>query len=91
VSKISLNELDDETEVLVKSATDARAKRKSVRHCPVCLDRLKKIGKGTRFSHQCKSCNAVLAKELICQFCTTNRVWRGKAGCFCHGCGKEQK
>ena len=63
--------------------------RKNTRKCPVCTKNLHKIGKGTRYENRCSNCNAVLAKELICTYCNTNRVWRGPEGIYCHGCGKQ--
>lgn len=76
-------------EVKHHSKVDNRADRKDPRRCPVCMAKLSKIGKGTRYQHSCKSCHSCLAKEIKCRYCSTFRVWRGKQGVYCHGCGKS--
>lgn len=73
-----------------KSKTDKLALHKDPKRCPVCAAKLEKIGKGTRRKNQCMTCKAVLAKEIMCQRCGTNRVWRGPKGMRCHGCGHAQ-
>jgi len=72
------------------SKKDILALHKDPRRYPVCTAKLEKIGKGTRRKNQCLSCNAVLAKELKCQRCGSNRVWRGSKGKCCHGFGHAQ-
>ena len=69
------------------SKTDKLTPRKDPRRCPVCTAKLNKIRKGTRYQNKCNFCKAVLAKELKCRHCNTNRVWRGPKGVYCHGCG----
>ncbi len=83
------NELDEVAKRI--SNTDKLAKHKDPKLCPVCAAKLEKTGKGTRRKNQCCSCNAVLAKELKCMRCGTNRVWRGATGIVCHGCGHAQQ
>lgn len=70
-----------------KSKTDKFSERKDSAKCPVCSAKLKRNGKGTKRQNRCESCNATLAKELKCEHCRTNRVWRGSLGSYCHGCG----
>lgn len=71
--------------------TNKRAKHKNRLLCPVCTRKLEKIGSGTRRKNQCTVCKAVLAKELTCERCNKNRVWRGSDGIVCHGCGHSHK
>ena len=63
--------------------------------CPVCRERLARVGdppsRTRRRRRQCPSCNAVAAPELRCSSCGTHRVWRGKKGRFCQGCGAEHE
>ncbi|TQV65574.1 hypothetical protein FKG94_28555 [Exilibacterium tricleocarpae] len=89
MSKVSQKDIESEGVPKHISKTDRLALRKNSSRCPVCKEKLGKIGKGTRYKNQCFSCGAVLAKELKCGRCNTNRVWRGKKGIFCHGCGNE--
>ena len=63
--------------------------RSKTDRCPCCLDKLSRIGKGTRKQRTCNSCGSSLAKELKCSFCSKNEIWRGKNGKFCHNCGNE--
>ena len=59
--------------------------------CPCCLNKLARIGKGTRKQRNCNECGSSLAKELKCKFCGQNEVWRNQKGKFCHNCGNEYK
>ena len=58
--------------------------------CPVCEKKLHKNEKKTRYENRCHSCGAVLQKNKICFSCGTNRVWNGRSGAVCKGCGKNQ-
>jgi hypothetical protein len=89
MSKVSKEDMDSEGISRRISKTDNLAFRKESGRCPVCTEKLGRIGKGTRHQNRCDSCGAVLAKELKCNRCNTNRVWRGKKGKYCHGCGHE--
>lgn len=67
---------------------DRRASRKQRDCCPVCEAKLRKIGKGTRYQRCCDACGAVHQKHLFCPSCSTYRVWAGRLGRWCKGCGK---
>ena len=67
---------------------DRRASRKQRDCCPVCEAKLRKIGKGTRYQRCCDACGAVHQKHLFCPSCSTHRVWAGRLGRWCKGCGK---
>ena len=73
-----------------KRKVSKRAQRRDPKLCPLCAKRLSRVAKGTRRKNQCYECKAVLAKELNCIQCNTNRVWRGPLGIVCHGCGYAQ-
>ena len=66
---------------------DRRASRKQRDRCPVCEAKLRKIGKGTRYQRNCEACGAVHQKHLFCPSCSTHRVWAGRLGRWCKGCG----
>ena len=89
MSKVDPDKYSEDSLAPFKSKNDSRADRKDPRHCPVCISKLKRIDKGTRYERQCSNCHATFAKELKCSYCGTNRVWRGPKGIYCHGCGKE--
>jgi hypothetical protein len=90
MNKGKLADLENEEIPKHISKTDKLALHKDPKLCPICTAKLEKIGQGTRRKNQCASCNAVLAKELKCTRCGTNRVWRGTKGKYCHGCGHAQ-
>jgi hypothetical protein len=69
---------------------DKLSNRKRSGYCPVCLGRLRKNAKNTRYELQCRHCNAVLQRTWVCKSCNTRRVWVGREGARCKGCGKEQ-
>ena len=87
MSKLMSSEIESEEITKHPSKKDKLAPRKDPKRCPVCTKKLNKTGKKTRHKHECDYCHAVLAKELTCIYCNTNRVWRGPMGSFCHGCG----
>ena len=70
------------------SRVDKRAPRKTAGVCPLCGKRIGRTNKGTRYLRNCKNCGATLNKEVECPHCRTRRVWTGKLGAVCHGCGK---
>ena len=72
-----------------KSKYDKHWSRKRSGNCPVCLSRLKKNYKKTRYERKCNKCGAVLQKNIKCPFCSTNRVWMGREGNYCKGCGNK--
>ena len=55
--------------------------------CPVCRAHIPKTASGGRRKHACSKCGATLNKQLICKACSTERVWQGKKGAACGGCG----
>jgi len=66
-------------------------KRHDQRLCPVCGEVIEKTASGGRRKHSCSQCGATLNKQLTCASCGTNRVWQGKRGIACRGCGTEHK
>lgn len=67
---------------------DSKARRKKPGLCPVCLKRLAKNARGTRYERRCKNCRASFQKALKCLDCGTHRVWQGPEGTACKGCGR---
>ena len=63
--------------------------RKIKDRCPACLQRLPRISSGTRKMRHCDSCGSTYRPDRSCPSCSTNRVWSGPLGDFCHGCGRE--
>lgn len=82
----SLNDAIDE-----KNTLPHRPKKHAVRKksgvCPICLARLVKNSKKTRYEHRCEACKSQLKPEMQCTSCGTNRVWSGPSGQRCKGCG----
>jgi hypothetical protein len=71
------------------SHRDKDAIRKQSGNCPLCLLRLERVARGTRFCNICQKCKAQLKPEIHCKHCDSNRVW-GRAGEHrCKGCGKK--
>jgi len=56
--------------------------------CPLCLSKLEKTRKGGRYQWRCSACSATRRRDLLCGSCGTHRVWYGKLGAVCKGCGK---
>jgi len=73
------------------SSTNKFVLRKRNGICPVCLGHLRKNSKGTRYQRICENCNAVYNFDIRCPSCNTYRVWSGKLGRWCKGCGHEVK
>ena len=70
-----------------RSCIDKRAARKDPSRCPLCGTRLSHNAKGTRRMRHCDHCGGTLNRDIVCPFCQTYRVWTGKLGAVCHGCG----
>ena len=86
--RIRRTSTNDDTEIAhVGSKSNRNAKRKRSGYCPICLSRLKRNKRMTRYVRQCSSCTAQFDPDLRCDRCGTNRVWRGKNECRCKGCG----
>jgi predicted amidophosphoribosyltransferase len=66
-----------------------KSKRKRSGICPVCMNKLNKNNKGTRYWKFCQNCGAAPVKDIKCPSCGTFRVWKGKMGAFCKGCGAK--
>lgn len=62
-------------------------KRHNKNACPLCGEAIEKIASGGRRKNSCKHCGACLNRGLTCASCGTNRVWHGKLGTACRGCG----
>lgn len=67
---------------------DDKARRKKPELCPVCLAKLAKNARGTRYERRCLNCRASFQKLLKCLDCGTSRVWQGPEGTACKGCGR---
>ena len=67
---------------------DPLSLRKRSGRCPVCLAKLNKNAKRTRYEHSCRKCGASLQPTPNCRSCGTARVWVGPGGSRCKGCGK---
>jgi hypothetical protein len=86
------NVLNDQISEFTKPTPgkDSMSDRKKSGICPVCLTKLKKNEKRTRYERCCHACGSVLQNNRICFSCGTSRVWVGKSGAICKGCGKKQ-
>lgn len=84
-----LIESDEITVIHTTSPKDKHALRKQTGYCPVCIARLKKNKKGTRYFNSCEQCKAQLKSEIQCPHCSTNRVWGKRDELRCKGCGNE--
>ena len=72
-----------------RSQSDPRGARKTPGLCPLCGAKVRKIRRGTRHARHCAGCGGTLNKEIRCPHCRSYRVWTGKRGCVCHGCGHD--
>lgn len=70
-----------------ESANRSKLNRHDQTVCPVCAKPIEKTASGGRRKHSCSQCGACLNRELTCASCGTSRVWQGKRGAFCLGCG----
>src|SRR5687768_12370154 len=71
-----------------RSSIDRLAARKAKGLCPLCGAKVPQNARGTRRMRNCTACGGCLNKDITCPHCRTQRVWTGKRGCVCHGCGK---
>jgi uncharacterized protein with PIN domain len=55
--------------------------------CPLCAEHIQKTARGGRRMYSCQNCGATGNKFLTCERCGTKRVWQGKKGAACSGCG----
>jgi len=90
MSKVNKEQIEQKDIQRYFSRVDRLTSRKDLKRCPVCTEKLQKNSKGTRYKNNCSLCHAVLAKELTCSHCNTNRLWRGSKGIYCHGCGHKK-
>ncbi|MEM1180433.1 MAG: hypothetical protein AAGM22_18965 [Acidobacteriota bacterium] len=93
VRKLRREQLDSELEEIeprlrTPGSRDPRALRKRHDRCPVCEAKLVKLGKKRRYPRRCVTCGAVHQKPLRCPSCGTHRVWAGRLGRWCRGCGR---
>jgi hypothetical protein len=76
-----------------RSPIDPPIRRKPKRHnqnlCPVCGEAIEMTASGGRQKHSCSQCGASRSKQCTCASCGTHRVWRGKRGAACQGCGTK--
>lgn len=63
--------------------------RKRSGSCPICLGRLAKNAKRTRYVRECAHCQAHWAPDRRCGRCGTFRVWTNRLESRCKGCGHE--
>ena len=71
-----------------RSPMDRLAVRKAKGLCPFCGAKVPQNARGSRRMRNCAACGGCLNKDITCPHCRTQRVWTGKRGCVCHGCGK---
>jgi hypothetical protein len=71
--------------------THSKPKRHDQNACPVCGARIVKTASGGRRKHSCTQCGATRNKLIVCESCGTQRVWQGKKGAACMGCGVKHK
>jgi hypothetical protein len=45
--------------------------------------------KGGRRLHNCAACGATFRPALRCPHCAQVRLWEGKLGIYCQGCGRS--
>lgn len=62
-------------------------KRHNQNACPLCYKAIGKTASGGRRKHSCEHCGACLDRGITCLSCGTNRMWHGKLGSACQGCG----
>jgi uncharacterized protein with PIN domain len=67
-----------------------RSMRHEQKACPLCGERIEKTARGGRRKQSCQHCGATINKLLTCDRCGTKRVWQGKKGAACSGCGAPQ-
>src|SRR6185369_4630468 len=72
---------------LEPETTPSKTSRQDQNACPVCGERVEKAASGGRRKQQCAVCGATRNKLLTCESCGTQRVWQGKKGAACRGCG----
>lgn len=82
---------DDVFMVRTTSPEDKHDLRKRSGHCPLCLAKLLKNNKGTRYLRNCEQCKAQLHPEVRCTRCSASRVWSRAGEIRCKGCGFEAK
>jgi len=75
------------------SQQDARGKIKRSGICPLCLERLQKIARGTRYEKLCRICKGMKDQERVCPYCDGREMWVAADGAraVCKRCGKEAK
>lgn len=71
-----------------KSVSKKHAERKRSSKCPICLHRLQKKKKRSRYLNRCDHCHAQLNPMICCLHCRTFRVWTSPNESRCKGCGK---
>src|SRR5665213_2534877 len=86
-SKADANRRIRRTDFDSTQKTVSAGKRHYQTTCPLCLARIEKTASGTRRKHNCSQCRATLNTQLVCESCGTKRVWQGKLGAACVGCG----
>jgi hypothetical protein len=69
----------------------SKPKRHDQNACPVCGERIEKTASGSRRKYSCTQCGATRNKLIMCQSCGMERVWQGKKGAACRGCGAKHK
>ena len=86
--RIRKTQFDDSVDrPLAGGNADKHSKRKRSGNCPICIAKLERNNRMTRYVRKCSSCHAQFDPDLTCMRCNTNRVWRGKSECRCKGCG----
>ena len=63
--------------------------RRDGRHCPVCLEPLKKTAGRTRLRRECLECGAHPSERKTCRKCGGEALWASKRGAACQACGRH--
>ncbi len=61
--------------------------RRSLKHCPMCLEPLQLNSRRSKRVAACHSCNAHPSRDKRCMKCGAQAVWENKAGAACQACG----
>jgi hypothetical protein len=71
------------------SRIDSRRQIKRSGVCPLCLERLKKNARGTRYERCCQACRAQWQPDLKCLHCSGEAIWSGAGRSICKRCGRS--
>jgi hypothetical protein len=72
-------------------ATAGSKLRRSRKHCPVCVEPLRKNATRTKLMAKCEGCGANPQPGKQCSRCRAESIWQGRAGAACQSCGHRGK